>query len=78
MESSDGFKRRTAMTGLAHAKSLAALEPEPTETKAKFGRIGTSSQSVLRSRKREQDFLRTMEEVGERKCTFYRMGFKSY
>jgi hypothetical protein len=44
----------------------------------KFQRINEANHAILRERRKEQEFHRTIEEIGERKCTFYRMGFKSF
>ncbi len=86
MECSDGFRRRAAIIA-SDNQILTAPELEnffnPDDNLGKdkfikFRKINASNHAILNSRKKEEEFKKTIQEIENRKCTFYRMGFRSY
>jgi hypothetical protein len=86
MESRNGFRRRTAVavhspkkyTQLAKAESTACSHETPQNRPIKFNKINDVKRAMLRERRQDQEFLKIVDDVKERKGTFFRMGFRSY
>ena len=80
MSTTDGFRRRAAFVAedkSVNVQSLQTSSPQK-EPSIKFNRLNTSNHAILHSRKRDQEFNKTIQSINKRKCTFYRMGFRSY
>lgn len=86
MESRSVFRRRTAVavqspkkyTQLTKAESTACSKETPRNRPVKFSKINEVKHALLRERRQDQEFMKIVDDVRERKGTFFRMGFRSY
>lgn len=72
MQSSDGFRRRAAITVTPQNMSrinnelqdaAASVEKYKLNPPQKFQRINEANHAILRQRRKEQEFHRTIEEI---------------